>query len=126
MSPSAISLSSRFAYSRAIRGPPMDEMSTMLSNSSFRNIEPRRIHAIALSTLLMLPMSSPVWSDSDLPEASESQPPARIELIDQTVVYGEITDIHDGELYVTTELMGDVTIALSSILYFFFRFLIFD
>ena len=65
----------------------------------------------------MLPMSSPVWSDSDLPEASESQPPARIELIDQTVVYGEITDIHDGELYVTTELMGDVTIALSSILY---------
>ena len=95
----------------------MDEMSTMLSNSSFRNIEPRRIHAIALGTLLMLLMSSPVWSDSDLPEASESQPPARIELIDQTVVYGEITDIHDGELYVTTELMGDVTIALSSILY---------
>ena len=89
----------------------------MLSNSSFRNIEPRRIHAIALGTLLMLTMSSPVWSDSDLPEASESQPPARIELIDQTVVYGEITDIHDGELYVTTELMGDVTIALSSILY---------
>ena len=89
----------------------------MLSNNSFRNIEPRRIHAIALGTLLMLPMSSPVWSDSDLPEASESQPPARIELIDQTVVYGEITDIHDGELYVTTELMGDVTIALSSILY---------
>ena len=89
----------------------------MLSISSFRNIEPRRIHAIALGTLLMLPMSSPVWSDSDLPEASESQPPARIELIDQTVVYGEITDIHDGELYVTTELMGDVTIALSSILY---------
>ena len=89
----------------------------MLSNSSFRNIEPRRIHAIALGTLLMLPMSSLVWSESDLPEASESQPPARIELIDQTVVYGEITDIHDGELYVTTELMGDVTIALSSILY---------
>ena len=89
----------------------------MLSNSSFRNIEPRSIHAIALGTLLMLPMSSPVWSDSDLPEARESQPPARIELIDQTVVYGEITDIHDGELYVTTELMGDVTIALSSILY---------
>ena len=65
----------------------------------------------------MLPMSSPAWSDSDLPEAIESQPPARIELIDQTVVYGEITDIHDGELYVTTELIGDVTIALSSIMY---------
>ncbi len=89
----------------------------MLSNSAFRNSDLRRIHAIALCALLMLPMSSPVWSDSDLPEARESQPPARIELIDQTVVYGEITDIHDGELYVTTELMGDVTIALSSILY---------
>ena len=63
----------------------------------------------------MLPMSSLVWSDSDLPEASESQPPARIELIDQTVVYGEIIDIHDGELYVVTEWMGDVTIQLSSI-----------
>ena len=89
----------------------------MLSNSAFRNSDLRRIHAIALCALLMLPMSSPVWSDSDRPETGESQPPARIELIDQTVVYGEITDIHDGELYVTTELMGDVTIALSSILY---------
>ncbi len=89
----------------------------MLSNSAFRNSDLRRIHAIALCALLMLLMSSPVWSDSDLPEASESQPPARIELIDQTVVFGEITDIHDGELYVTTELIGDVTIALSSILY---------
>ena len=95
----------------------MDEMSTMLSNRAPRNSDPRRIHAIALSALLMLPLSSPVWSDSDLPEASESQPPARIELIDQTVVYGEITDIHDGELYVATEWMGDVTIQLSSITY---------
>ena len=89
----------------------------MLSNSAPRKSDPRRIHAIALFALLMLPMSSPVWSDSDLPEASESKPPARIELIDQTVVYGEIIDIHDGELYVTTEWMGDVTIQLSSILY---------
>ena len=89
----------------------------MLSNSVPRNSDPRRIHAIALFALLMLPMSSSVWSDSDLPEASESQPPARIELIDQSVIYGEITDIRDGELYVTTEWMGDLTIALSSILY---------
>ena len=95
----------------------MDEMSTMLSNSASHKSDPRRIHAIALFALLMLPLSSSVWSDSDLLEASESQPPARIELIDQTVVYGEITDIHDGELYVTTEWMGDVTIQLSSIAY---------
>ena len=83
----------------------------MLSNSN-----PQRIHAITLFALFILPMSSAGWADSDLPEASESEPPARIELIDQSVIYGEITDIHDGELYVTTEWMGDVTIALSSIL----------
>jgi len=84
----------------------------MLNNS-----DSRRIHAIALLALFVLPMSSPGWSDSDLPEASKSPPPARIELTDQSVVYGEITDIHDGELYVTTESMGDVRIALSSIVY---------
>ena len=86
-------------------------MSTVLSNSNTQ-----RIHAITLFALFILPMSSAGWADSDLPEASESEPPARIELIDQSVIYGEITDIHDGELYVTTEWMGDVTIALSSIL----------
>ena len=90
----------------------MDDMSIMLSTS-----DPRRIHAITLFALFILPLSSPGWSDSDLPEASVSQPPARIELADQSVIYGEITDIHDGELYVTTEWMGDVTIALSSILH---------
>ena len=84
----------------------------MLSNS-----DPRRIHGIALFALFILPMSSPVWSDSDLPEASESPAPAKIELADQSVIYGEITDIHDGELFVATELMGDVSIALSSIVY---------
>ena len=83
----------------------------MLSNSNSQ-----RIHAITLFALFILPMSSAGWADSDLPEASESEPPARIELIDQSVIYGEITDIHDGELYVTTEWMGEVTIALSSVL----------
>ena len=81
------------------------------------NRDSRRIHAITLFALFTLPMSSVGWADSDLPEASESQPPARIELIDETVVYGEITDIHDGELYVKTEWMGDVTIQLSAITY---------
>ena len=87
-------------------------MSIMPSKSDLR-----RIHAITLFALLTLPMSSVGWADSDLPEASESKPPARIELIDETVVYGEITDIHDGELYVKTEWMGDVTIQLSAITY---------
>ena len=84
----------------------------MLSKS-----DPRRIHAITLFALFLLPMSSAGWADSDLPEASESESPARIELVDQSVIYGEITDIRDGELYVTNEWMGDVTIALSSILH---------
>lgn len=83
----------------------------MLSNS-----DTQRIHAITLFALFILPLSSQGWADSDLPEASEAQPPARIELIDQSVIYGEITDIHDGELYVSNEWMGEVTIALSSIL----------
>ena len=86
-------------------------MSIMLSNC-----DSRRIHAITLFALFTLPMSSVGWADSDLPEARESESPARIELIDQSVIYGEITDIHDGELYVTTEWMGEVTIALSSVL----------
>ena len=81
------------------------------------NRDSRRIHAITLFALFTLPMSSVGWADSDLPEASESKPPARIELIDETVVYGEITDIHDGELYVQTEWMGAVTIQLSAITY---------
>lgn len=81
------------------------------------NRDSRRIHVITLFALFTLPMSSVGWADSDLPEASESKPPARIELIDETVVYGEITDIHDGELYVQTEWMGDVTIQLSAITY---------
>ena len=84
----------------------------MLSKS-----DPRRIHAITLFALFLLPMSGAGWADSDLPEASESESPARIELVDQSVIYGEITDIRDGELYVTNEWMGDVTIALSSILH---------
>ena len=90
----------------------MDELSIMLINYS-----PRRIHAIALSGLVTLLFSTSSLSDPDLSEASESQPPARIELLDQSIIYGEIADIHDGELYVKTEWMGDVTIALSSILY---------
>ena len=90
----------------------MDELSIMLINYS-----PRRIHAIALSGLITLLFSTSSLSDRDLSEASESQPPARIELLDQSIIYGEIADIHDGEVYVKTEWMGDVTIALSSILY---------
>ena len=37
-------------------------------------------------------------------------------MLDHSVIFGEIKDIHDGEIFVSTELMGDVSIALSSIL----------
>jgi len=90
----------------------MDELSIMLINC-----HPRRIHAIVLFGLFTLLFSTSSLSDSDLPEASEPRPPARIQLLDQSIIYGQIADIHDGELYVNTEWMGEVTIALSSILF---------
>ncbi len=46
------------------------------------NYYPRRIHAIALFGLFTLLFSTLSLSNSDLPEASESKPPGRIELID--------------------------------------------
>ena len=55
------------------------------------------------------------FADSDLPEASEDAPTARIELKDGSVIYGDIADIHDGGVLVSTALMGDVKIALTSI-----------
>lgn len=76
-----------------------------------------RIHLIAVFGLIVLVFSSAIRADSDLPEASEAVSPAKIELADQTVIYGQITDIHDGELYVTTALMGEVVVSLSSITY---------
>ena len=76
-----------------------------------------RIHLIAVFGLTVLVFSSAIRADSDLPEASEAVSPAKIELADQTVIYGQITDIHDGELYVTTAFMGEVVVSLSSITY---------
>ena len=88
----------------------MDEMLAMLQNLAMI-----RIHLISVFGLIMLAFSGVIQADSDLPEASEAVSPAKIELADQTVIYGEITDIHDGDLYVTTALMGDVVVSLSSI-----------
>ena len=76
-----------------------------------------RIHLIAVFGLTVLVFSSAIRADSDLPEASEAVSSAKIELADQTVIYGQITDIHDGELYVTTAFMGEVVVSLSSITY---------
>jgi ribosomal protein S1 len=56
-----------------------------------------------------------VSADSDLPEASDDTPTARIELNDGSVIYGDIADIQDGGVLVSTALMGDVTVALTSI-----------
>ena len=76
-----------------------------------------RIHLIAVFGLTVLVFSGVIRADSDLPEASEAVFPAKIELADQTVIYGQITDIHDGNLYVTTAFMGEVVVSLSSITY---------
>lgn len=90
----------------------MDETPAMLQKLAMI-----RIHLIAVFGLTVLVFSSAIRADSDLPEASEAVSPAKIELADQTVIYGQITDIHDGELYVTTALMGEVVVSLSSITY---------
>ena len=54
---------------------------------------------------------------SDLPEAA-GVATARIELLDQSVIYGEITNIHDGEVFVSNELMGNLSTTLSSTLHY--------
>ena len=90
----------------------MDEMLAML-----QNLATIRIHLISVFGLIMLAFSGVIQADSDLPEASEAVSSAKIELADQTVIYGQITDIHDGELYVTTAFMGEVVVSLSSITY---------
>ena len=55
------------------------------------------------------------FADSNLPEASEDAPTARVELNDGSVIYGDIADIHDGGMLVSTALLGEVKIALTSI-----------
>ena len=54
---------------------------------------------------------------SDLPGAA-GVATARIELLDQSVIYGEITNIHDGEVFVSNELMGNLSTTLSSTLHY--------
>ena len=75
----------------------------------------KRIHRIVVVGLLMSLSSGWTLADSDLPEASDDTPTARIELNDGSVIYGDIADMQDGGLLVSTALMGDVTIALTSI-----------
>ena len=75
-----------------------------------------RIHTAPIFALLLLCLFPAFASaDSDLPKAA-GVTSARIELLDHSVTFVEITDIQDGEIFVSTELMGDVSIALSSIL----------
>ena len=75
----------------------------------------RILTAPLFASLLFCLFPALASADSDLPEAA-GVTSARIELLDHSVIFGEIKDIHDGEIFVSTELMGDVSIALSSIL----------
>lgn len=75
----------------------------------------RILTASLFASLLILLFPASASADSDLPEAV-GVTSARIELRDHSVIFGEVTDIHDGEIFVSTVLMGDVSIALSSIL----------
>ena len=75
----------------------------------------QRIHRILAVGLFMSLSGGGVFADSDLLEASDDAQTARIELNDGSVIYGDIADIHDGGVLVSTALMGDVKIALASI-----------
>ena len=75
----------------------------------------QRIHRIRAIVLFMGLSGGWAFADSDLPEAREDAPTARIELNDGSVIYGDIADIHDGSVLVSTALMGEVKIALTSI-----------
>ncbi len=65
--------------------------------------------------IAIFPMSAS--AHSDLPGAA-GVATARIELLDQSVIYGEITNIHDGEVFVSNELMGNLSTTLSSTLHY--------
>jgi putative salt-induced outer membrane protein YdiY len=74
-----------------------------------------RIHLILLFTFVALLLLGMTRAEANVSRTEGFSAPARIELTDQSLIYGEITDMHDGVVYVTTALMGDVVIPLESI-----------
>ena len=75
-----------------------------------------RIHAILFLGLLSgLFHLSVLAADNAVVSATES-PPARIVLMDQSVIWGEVIDIREGEVVVKTQWIGEVSIDLTAIM----------
>ena len=74
-----------------------------------------RIHLILLIGFCSGFFSSLVHALSDQPTQLPEGPSAKIVLVDDSVVFGDVTDIAEGTLYVSTFWMGDIAIPLESV-----------
>ena len=74
-----------------------------------------RIHSILFLGLLSGLLHFSVWASDDTVVSATELPPARIVLMDKSVIWGEIIDIREGEVVVDTQWIGEVSIDLTAI-----------
>ena len=75
-----------------------------------------RIHAILFLGLLSGLLQTPAWASDGTAVSPVESPPARIVLMDQSVIWGEVIDIREGEVVVETQWLGEVSIDLTAIM----------
>jgi hypothetical protein len=75
-----------------------------------------RIHAILFLGLLSGLFHLSVWAADNAVVSPPESPPARIVLMDQSVIWGEVIDIREGEVVVKTQWIGEVSIDLTAIM----------
>lgn len=75
-----------------------------------------RIHSILFLGLLSGLFHFSVWASDDTVVSAAESPPARIVLMDQSVIWGEVIDIREGEVVVETQWLGEVSIDLTAIM----------
>ena len=75
-----------------------------------------RIHAILFLGLLSGLFQTPAWASDGTAVSPAESPPARIVLMDQSVIWGEVIDIREGEVVVETQWLGEVSIDLTAIM----------
>jgi hypothetical protein len=75
-----------------------------------------RIHAILFLGLLSGLFHLSVWAADNAVVSATESPPARIVLMDQSVIWGEVIDIREGEVVVKTQWIGEVSIDLTAIM----------
>jgi hypothetical protein len=79
-------------------------------------ISTSRIHVILFLGLLSGLFHLSVWAADDTAVSATESPPARIVLMDQSVIWGEVIDIREGEVVVETQWLGEVSIDLTAIM----------